>query len=1615
MSFKVSPPINNPSTVLKQYIGKHKEFVSSLQTFENDDGKLYDILDTFTESIQTVENFADKNLYYFKFIKEIIKSVLANLNFYKHLQWIHSDNEFKVVFAITLIDSKSFGYQSQAFIFELGIVTLQEYIRIVLLESPVNPILDYDNHFLNLNTFTKCHSNVIWVEVVKVLLAYDSNSDKETYNQLRLQVYHITKRSFTKYMTETVNRSAGGFGREFVFVMDTVTLETLVKVMLIPGFVDDIPDIEVIVQSIHYALEQGIYSETLLDLVPQVLFNCPHSKELFTLIESKTTKKEILKEKVTELYNFVINETDPLGLKFDNVERLINLLTVIGDRVYEYFSDEKQVASALSLIVDGFIYFLLRLNDHKFNDHLPAAKPLALIRQFQDIWYKSITPKQKDLILSVVKKQKLFESPNTYIIPLIEIGNLDFDIEDLVKTVITNLNGSDGMNDIVNYLLQKKIGDTKLEKLIEVLGKEPFIITLDIKTMDIMMNYNSELYLPIVTEILLCQLYKCVNQETNLFPMGELLGCLDRILVKNPQILSEKRFVTAVHSVLVPKFFYSCIHFEHCDLVLNIFQELFKSSTAKYTLLSASKSLKTCFELNKISRKPSQDPNFVRKYCQFMLRFLQNQFTYFLVASEIREDLFVNLFQNDVKEARVDIDSQFQPVKEIVKIFPELFDKLTEDIIGMALPYGSSFSNSGSTINQFNFIQSLIPTTESAVGLNDAFKSILLKTLDRHLSGVYSILPTNNTIKSHIGYMMDIFQDTLDYKNVIHVILVFPSLTERLLQENSKLKVLNDPETKNLFIKTLEHPLYYNSRDHILSSPKSREYFDLLYPSSPVSTTMENQTTLNHLPDILISKIFKLLILEKDASLHYKVSLSKVSKKIFENVKKIFQQVFEKRESKNNPISHIWLQKTRFFVSNEINRLSPWCLLQNVKLVINYRPHYFYYFGKDYSHLEYVLVDNTFLEIFKMELDSNPSCTWPSIRHISIRINEKYPAFSSIVQRLPNIESFCITMWNEEGPALLKTLSSLLPPNVINKLKFIKFNLERSSAIPTIDEYLLKTLDYSNPDIKIQFTFNNNYFEFITADSRVVSISYTPNTNASSPISQKLSLNFDNLPNLKKLTISDRYASVFASNTLPKLKKLTIVLNDLQNWSNISNISLQSYTSLKVLVFQFKTSLIRGPETESTQKIRNIHLQSKSAFSYNESLNEKFKVPDYTDTTKSTIDYTIYKNFGGFGGFGSANAFSGTSGTGAFGGFGGKTSATPTATISKFSGSSNATPFGTTATTPFGTSSNNNNKSNISTYGTTSSTSVFSASNSKPFTFGSTSSFSATPTSVFGTTATPVQPTSTFGTTSSTSVFSASNNSKPFTFGSTSSLGATPTTSVFKTTTTPAQLSTPNFDKPFVFGGTGPLSNTPVNSVFGNINNNNNNNNFSTTSSYEFTSGPPTDAFNSTEKLKKPVDSTSSDESSEEDLPSGEEDEDEDEDEEEDSSSSDSSETCSPKVPVSRQLTSSSAAYPSANPYSFGSSASFNTGFNKKNEGVFGNTQLINTNSITFLPTILSNIHRNSNVKRLKLHCYNMTFIHMLLPLADSNNIIYTPVTEDQPTQKPIWYVSNDYQTLYRI
>ncbi|KYR00442.1 hypothetical protein DLAC_02436 [Tieghemostelium lacteum] len=67
-------------------------------------------------------------------------------------------------------------------------------------------------------------------------------------------------------------------------------------------------------------------------------------------------------------------------------------------------------------------------------------------------------------------------------------------------------------------------------------------------------------------------------------------------------------------------------------------------------------------------------------------------------------------------------------------------------------------------------------------------------------------------------------------------------------------------------------------------------------------------------------------------------------------------------------------------------------------------------------------------------------------------------------------------------------------------------------------------------------------------------------------------------------------------------------------------------------------------------------------------------------------------------------------------------------------------------------------------------------------------------------------------------------------------------------------------------------------------------------------------------------------------------------------------------------------------------------------------------NSPQYLLVFLDLIHQCSNVKILKFQSKTMTFIHLLLPIINNDNIIISP-----ESSKAIWYASNDYQTFYRI
>ncbi|KYR00440.1 SNF2-related domain-containing protein [Tieghemostelium lacteum] len=1205
----------NTGSLLSNYEEKHGDLIKVLQS-NVDSYKIYDALDTLTESI-LIEKEPDFK-YYQKFFKNIIKSTISKLNFKKHFKWILHENRFKKLFAMTLVDSNPNSI-APPFIFDFGVVTLREYIRMLLLD-PMD--MSVDILIFNLNSYTRMKVNKLWIETVNVYLEMDTGNTKD-YQLVTERLFHFTKNTFTNYMKDEFSLNPRTtFNRNSIFKPDGETLETLVKIIGNRNFDNEFK--QLLSHFIIYSIEKcNISSPKLLDLIPTVLFSYPNSIEIFELLKGKFSL-EILKSKVVELIDR-INATPLKGSNEYYSQQLLNLLDSVKDNVFGYFKDEEQLGRSLSHLTDWFIM-------DKFKHETMLNQFADIVKTFQSLWYKTITPQQQDKIEehlnTIINSHKVITCKT--ITQVMEIGNLNIDLEILVDKALSQMQSIESKSRLINYILQNRVKYVNMAIFFEYLKenikecKIPFV-NYDIETMDILISINTDLYLPHITINLFHQINDNLKREYS-NELKDFLVYFEKLQNQYPKILLDKTVINALGGVLGGNFYYSCMHFELYDLVVQLFAELFKNPYAKSTAILASRSLKSVFDLQSLNRDTTSDPYFLKKFFTFMLKTLQNQTTFFLVASEINVNLFIHLYSTMSVDV-VNVENQMKPLVEIVNLIPDIFESIANGVMTHISGNNSTFSFSGPSDSQLHLTNTLIPENSAQSHLlKDRFKSINLIEFDRLISNAWLPTGEKSVFNCQLRHLVNSYNDQLDIPNYIQIIVKDPQLTEELLKNYPKL--FSNPLNKRLLIMILDHPQYFHARQYLYSSP----HFQSLLPTSEsmdTTVTTSKVYSLSQIPDILVSKILKMLIYEKLVPLKYKILLATPSKKFFEIVKKIFQQAFEKRKS-SNPLSAIWWNKSGFYIYKTINRSSPWCLLQNVRLV-SPKSHDFNQFNtKDFSHLENIVLDANIMDTLCVS-DENVSTVFSNVRHVTVRLSllPFDPLLIQSLKSMPNLENLHITILMDDVPAVTANLNAILIDDILNRLKTLRIQMNGPIHFTTINQILIGKAA-SNTSLKVQFDLPTAY-GMPSTDERVISLKCLTTQSYSTfqePKNSEVSKDdLEKLVGLKKLVIDEHHYALFTDYRiqLPKLKKLSISLGKYESLFKLVNMNFQSLQSLKELVIQFRNPQLSGPEPEIYETYRNFKMPS----TFKECLtNSKVRIPKHGDTTAqpSKVDYSIYKS-----------------------------------------------------------------------------------------------------------------------------------------------------------------------------------------------------------------------------------------------------------------------------------------------------------------------------------------------------------------------------------------------------
>ncbi|KYR00522.1 hypothetical protein DLAC_02533 [Tieghemostelium lacteum] len=1229
-------------------------FIESLKKIQTDSVQIYQQLDEFlTKSPHDYINLQAEYQNY-KYISKTFK-----LEILRYFKWIHDPNILKMLFAISTIDRVADHSTNSPYIFESGIITLEEFLKKILLDKDLLPFLG--GFLLELGEFNRTTANKIWCLVCRIYFDNLHNKTLQSYvyqttwDRITMKLKDFEPVSQTK---DTFQLKPNTFSK---FEADTETLDTLVRLMSLENYQKEFPNNSKLMSYISNILKQNQYSPSLLNLIPLVMFSTEHCVGVFRLLREKSNPDHF-KFKVAELIESLLRQI-PGDQGHPKEFRLLKLLKELKNDALLFFKDGKLLGSALSVVLDWIIQL-------KFSNYQCVCDCINLLEYHSTLWFSIVTPQQiqmlrEQLDINLLEKSKL-ENPTQYISPLIEFGQLDIDMQYLIHNVLLSPKYENGKFSILNYILQKKMNHPDIPMLIEYL-KETLPnrmndnIQLQHKTIEILYEISQKyshtglLYFTVSNLIWNIEVSLSTKESTT-----EYLSLLENIFLKfSKEIMSNTTCVERLkHCLKSDQFLVECMISEKYNLVVVILESLIQTGTSKDTLYSLSLSLVKCSKAEYLNTQKS--PHYLGKLLSLWKTLVENPQTIFLGMQVLSINNFSTIMSSEILRNCDNLETQLKPLEYLSSQFPTLFEGISYFLLTELDNFTTNNTLGDNNLeNQVSFILKVLPSSYKENGILN-LQLITRKQFEKVFGNIF----LGKDLESYLSNLLKVSGDIFDFSIMIHY-LSSPKAAYKLFCKYPK--ILDDPTHLKIVLKALELPKYHETRKYLLS----QSFLPLENSLKTIMDQNQQQQLITRLPDILISKILNYLIIQPYQNIKFKISLATISRKFFDIVKKLMTLGFESKRTYQN-----WFYKREFIVKNPINRESPWCLLQNLRLTV---PVLISDFDKidhsNFSNLYHLSIDSKTYEQLNLR-DKIHSLT--TVKHVVLRIfNLDQLADPNIFQQVPNIETLEISLRTQSDARIMVHLGIVFTKELLDKLKKLIFHITRSTInlIPQLDQ-LIQPL---RSDLKtIIFLYSTTYTEI---DARIKSVEYD---SFLGPNHEEFK-NIRNLIGLKKLVIPDSYAIHFKPSEktetfdLPSLKKISIS-TDFGYLKNLFDCDFWNLPSLKVLQVSIGAKAGQG----LFKPHKNIPLHLPLSFTPNPPIpNVQPKKSDDFEFFGSNSTSNLPFGFGSSNSTASGLDFSNTTSTPSFGSF----KSTPPSGFS----SSNSTPLPgfNSKSTPFGFGSSN--------------------------------------------------------------------------------------------------------------------------------------------------------------------------------------------------------------------------------------------------------------------------------------------------------------------------------------
>ncbi|KYR00443.1 hypothetical protein DLAC_02437 [Tieghemostelium lacteum] len=1114
-----------------------RDLTTNISRDINNPDKVYELLDNFFNSSKgtIIDIFILRKLNYDFNLQFILSRIF---------KWVTSKDVNRRVFAVTLVE-KQITLGSYTYIFDLGIITKKEFIKMLITDPLIYQVSD--ENILNMGVFSRETMDKIWVLVCEIYFEFveenKKNKNRETVDLVRSLVYRITESLIQLHLFDMLAKSKRVKGYNRILVTKKL-MENMVKMITTDPFEKEFPDMEMVMGYLYTLMERGNYTPELLDIIPSVLFNGEYYHKVFGMLKLRSTPDH-LRFKVVELLNKLMVSNDDLAL--------LRLLTCIKDDVNQYFKDEKQLGQALKSV-----FKLVTTTPQKISER-DMKNAMQLYNLFQNLWNQvldsNLVRELNQLYNSALAVKENLQNPTHFIIPLLEIGQLELNFSHLINQIFKQNQYASSKFEILNFILQKRFNDPMFPLIIEYLKENihqmNIVVRFEFPTLEYLLRLGKETG----NRNLSIYAFKClISQNTSLI---DKLSQFEVVFNHYPQLFTDIQVNEVLERNMTYEFFQASIIFEKYEMVIKLFEVLIKSGPSATGAIFTARNV-----IEKLICKPNhesvKDTQYLGKWFTFILKLAQNPGTFFLVASLLKTEMFIPLLStNSFLRDRKDITTQLKSLETLVQLFPGLFEKMCFELI----PNLSKSLDS----NQIKLVLTTIP--QSSKNTLDAFGNVKLFIYSNFL---LNLGPVGYKVPEKLGEAIRIlhlaFKDQFDFQNWIQFYLFKPKRLLELLTLQPQL--LNNPNNYRILMNSLDNPKFNISRQYLLSNN-----------FQPLVNSIVTSKSFMYLPDTIFTQILRYIIFDKSKSMRYKVSLATVSKKFFYIVKKTIQQGFENTST----LSENWFINRGFKVYHQTgwDIKSPWCLLETVRLVSVMNHSDLNYFGHDISAVENLVLDyQTLLSLNLHERDLSKS----KIKRVKLKVPSEILYGISLIQvihKLPLLQSLEIEdIFNLSG-----FYGNLLTPEFTRRLKTLKLKVTKHLA--DVDT-LIKPI---RSDLNIEYHFiSGNIYNSDSRISKYTNLTKTESNFGTTPFSTTI----DKLTSVSSLQLQEEHAKTLFGDKrriieLPLLKKLKIACKNQESDLTFILDTLHAFKSLKELVFNHPGIVQRSRPTSESFLPRSMY------------------------------------------------------------------------------------------------------------------------------------------------------------------------------------------------------------------------------------------------------------------------------------------------------------------------------------------------------------------------------------------------------------------------------------------